>query len=84
MLNAVNNYMQKKNITPTLQYSIREYIDYYFEQRLEEDIKTEQHMLEILSEPLKRQLLIESNKLVLRDSPVFSENFSKSVIQRTA
>lgn len=35
----------------------------------------------MLSEPLKRQLLIESNKIALLDSPIFRDNFSKNVIK---
>lgn len=33
----------------------------------------------MLSEPLKRKFLEESNKIILKDSPIFSENFSKEV-----
>jgi CRP-like cAMP-binding protein len=32
---------------------------------------------------LKEKLLIEANKIVLIDSPVFSQNFSRELIQKT-
>lgn len=35
----------------------------------------------MLSETLKRELLVESNKIALMDSPIFRENFSKNVIK---
>ncbi len=80
MLKAVNLYMQKKNINYALRYHIREYVEYYYENSLEEQSATEEQIFRILSEPLQRELLIESNKIALRDSPIFSKNFSENVI----
>lgn len=37
----------------------------------------------MLSEPLKNKLIIESNKIVLKNSPIFCTNFSEIVIEKT-
>ena len=37
-----------------------------------------------ISEPLKKLLLIESNKIALCDSPIFSKNFNDFIIEQTA
>lgn len=37
----------------------------------------------MLSEPLKHKLIIESNKIVLKNSPIFCSNFSETVIEKT-
>ena len=37
-----------------------------------------------ISEPLKKQLLIESNKIALCESPIFAKNFDNFVIEKTA
>jgi hypothetical protein len=52
MLKAVNLYMQKKNINYALRYHIREYVEYYYENSLEEQSATEEQIFRILSEPL--------------------------------
>lgn len=36
----------------------------------------------MLSEPLKHKLLIEANKVALKESPIFKNNFSNHVITR--
>lgn len=38
----------------------------------------------MLSEPLRRQLMVESNKIALLDSPIFRNNFSVNVIKDIA
>lgn len=40
-LESINNYMKKKNISNNLQYSIREYMEFYFKESVEDDYKTE-------------------------------------------
>ena len=37
----------------------------------------------MLSEPLKHKLIIESNNIVLKNSPIFCKNFSETVIEKT-
>lgn len=37
----------------------------------------------MLSEPLKRHLMIEANKIALKDSPIFRNNFSEATISKT-
>ena len=37
----------------------------------------------MLSEPLKHKLIIESNNIVLKNSPIFCSNFSETVIEKT-
>jgi len=36
-----------------------------------------------LSETLKEKLKLEANRLILRDSPIFKNNFSEQVIYKT-
>lgn len=37
----------------------------------------------MLSEPLKKKLIIESNKIVLKNSPIFCNNFCDTIIDKT-
>ena len=37
----------------------------------------------MLSEPLKKELLLESNKIALKESKIFKGNFTERVIEKT-
>lgn len=41
-----------------------------------EDNDIEQRAMNLLSESLREKLLVEANKIILIDSPLFKENFS--------
>ena len=75
--------MNKKNINVNLQQQIREYLEYYLKESIMNDNKLEDKVIEMLSEPLKRSLMIEANKIALKDSPIFSNNFSEVTISKT-
>ncbi|KAL4485121.1 hypothetical protein ABPG73_015672 [Tetrahymena malaccensis] len=82
-LQVINNYMNKKNINMSLQQQIREYLEYYLKESIMNDNETEDKIIDMLSEPLKRSLMIEANKIALKDSPIFRNNFSESTISKT-
>lgn len=82
-LQVINNYMNKKNINMNLQQQIREYLGYYLKESLMHNSETEDKIIDMLSEPLKRSLMIEANKIALKDSPIFRNNFSETTISKT-
>ena len=51
---SINNYMKKKNINSDLQYQIREYLDYYVRESLDNKVENETKVINMLSEPLKK------------------------------
>jgi len=78
----LNKYLQDKNISEGLSFSIREYVGYYFKQQLREQKETEEVIFQILSEGLKHKLLLESYKVALYDAAIFKRNFSDDVIKK--
>ncbi|KAL4506000.1 hypothetical protein ABPG72_013761 [Tetrahymena utriculariae] len=79
----IQKYMSKKNIDSNLQLQIREYLEYYRREQSEMSEEQEQDTIQKLSESLRSKLLFEANKIVLQDSPIFKQNFSKQVIEQT-
>ncbi|EAR84834.2 cation channel family protein (macronuclear) [Tetrahymena thermophila SB210] len=79
----LNNYMEQRNISFSLQYQIREYLDYYWKESKQNKSQLEQQILSQLSETLKQRLLIEANKIILKDSPIFNYNFTDKLLQKT-
>ncbi|KRX07894.1 Cyclic nucleotide-binding protein [Pseudocohnilembus persalinus] len=78
----INNYMLQKNISKNLQFQIRQYLDYVWREQ-EKDQILDNNILMQLSDILQEKLLLEANKIVLIDSPVFKNNFSETIIQKT-
>ncbi|EWS74975.1 cation channel family protein (macronuclear) [Tetrahymena thermophila SB210] len=79
----IQRFMSTKNINTKLQYQIREYLDYYWREQAETDYEEKQMIIDQLSDSLRQKLLFEANKIVLRDNPIFKQNFSKNVIEQT-
>ncbi|KAL4480342.1 hypothetical protein ABPG74_020858 [Tetrahymena malaccensis] len=79
----IQRFMSTKNINTKLQYQIREYLDYYWREQAETDYEEKQMIIDQLSDSLRSKLLFEANKIVLRDNPIFKQNFSKTVIEQT-
>lgn len=50
---------------------------------MDDEIEIEQKMLDILSEPLKNSLLLETYHIALKDSPIFKHNFSSATLTST-
>ncbi|KAL4466997.1 hypothetical protein ABPG74_010594 [Tetrahymena malaccensis] len=80
-MQVINLYMSKKNISKQMQYAIREYLDYYWREASERDQESEQKIISQLSDTLRENLVIEANKIVLKNSPVFRKYFSNQLKQ---
>lgn len=75
--------MSKKHISNDLQYNIKEYIHYYLNSTNHTNSEYEEKVINMLSIPLKQRLQLESNKIVLKDSLIFKENFSQNILMKT-
>ncbi|KAL4463877.1 hypothetical protein ABPG74_005814 [Tetrahymena malaccensis] len=80
---VINNYMKKKKITSELQYQIRHYLEYYWNESLSENSQEESNIINQLSNNLKENLMIEANKILVAESPFFRDNFSFKTILKT-
>ncbi|KAL4487255.1 hypothetical protein ABPG73_005765 [Tetrahymena malaccensis] len=80
----INRYMNQNQISSHFQYQIRQYLEYYWSQIKENYEKQEKQIIGQLSEDLRFKMKQEANRLVLRDTSIFSNNFSQSLIVRLA
>ncbi|KAL4500332.1 hypothetical protein ABPG72_003283 [Tetrahymena utriculariae] len=80
----INRYMNQNQISSHFQYQIRQYLEYYWSQIKENYEKQEKQIIGQLSEDLRFKMKQEANRLVLRDTSIFSNNFSQSLILRIA
>ncbi|KAL4434925.1 hypothetical protein ABPG74_021264 [Tetrahymena malaccensis] len=80
---TINNYMDQKNVNQDLQYKIRQYLDFYWREMKNSNIEKEEKIISQLSDLLRDELLLEANKFILKESPIFSSNFTDFMIMRT-
>ncbi|EDK31208.2 cyclic nucleotide-binding domain protein, putative (macronuclear) [Tetrahymena thermophila SB210] len=78
----INSYMKKKRITIDLQYQIRHYLEYYWNESFSENTDKQQMIINQLSNNLKENLMLEANRLIL-ESPLFRDNFSLKTLLKT-
>ncbi len=52
-------------------------------ENLDSNENKEQILINQLSDVLRKKLLVEANRLVLKDTPIFSQNFSERIIEMT-
>ncbi|EAS00305.2 cation channel family protein (macronuclear) [Tetrahymena thermophila SB210] len=81
--NIIFNYMKQKNISRDLQYEVQQYLKYIWKGTDERNTEQEENIIEMLNSNLRQRLQIEANKLVLSDTPIFKNNFSDIVLERT-
>lgn len=78
----INTFMESKNIRRDLQYNIREYLYYNFKENRNDSETLLAKSFQLLSPPLKQQLMVDSYKFILEDSPIFRNNFSAKIKQK--
>jgi len=62
--------------------SIREYLDFYWQEESERDQESEEKIINLLSDNLKKNLLVESKNVVLKKSAIFRNYFSDDVKEK--
>ncbi|EAR91774.2 cyclic nucleotide-binding domain protein (macronuclear) [Tetrahymena thermophila SB210] len=55
---------------------------YYWKESIDENLQEENKIIQQLSDNLKEELLIQSNKLILKESKVLKENFSPEILAK--
>ncbi|KAL4506560.1 hypothetical protein ABPG72_000131 [Tetrahymena utriculariae] len=78
---VIKNYLLKKSISLNLSNDITEYLEYYWRQNEEQNEEEEERMVKQLSDQLRNDLLIESNKIILKECQFFQSNFSEELIK---
>ncbi|EAR97004.2 cation channel family protein (macronuclear) [Tetrahymena thermophila SB210] len=81
-MQIINYYMERKNVGKLTRDQIREYLYYYWKEEKERDQEGEEKIINILSDNLKKNLLMESKNVVLKKSPIFRNNFSEEIKEK--
>ncbi|KAL4459920.1 hypothetical protein ABPG74_003446 [Tetrahymena malaccensis] len=79
----IKSYLHKKSINDNLSKDVTEYLEYYLRANQESNQQQEENLIKQLPDSLRNDLLIESNKIVLRDCQIFQNYFSEDVIRAT-
>lgn len=69
-ISAVNKYMKKKNLSHDLQFRVRRYLEYIWENQKQNNLE-EKEILKLLSEPLRDEIYAHINGVVIKGCPIF-------------
>ncbi|KAL4489861.1 hypothetical protein ABPG72_010760 [Tetrahymena utriculariae] len=75
---VINAYMSRHNINLNLRYQIRDYLENFWIQSAEKHEEMESMIINDLPKYLQKNLIQEVNHVVLKKSPIFRKNFSRS------
>ncbi|KAL4510182.1 hypothetical protein ABPG72_010375 [Tetrahymena utriculariae] len=81
-IHIINSYMHKKNINQKTQGAIRQYLQYYWKEESNRDSKSEEKIINQLSENLKQILYLESNNIIFKKYSIFRNHFSGDFKQK--
>ncbi|KAL4438880.1 hypothetical protein ABPG74_016600 [Tetrahymena malaccensis] len=79
----MNTYMKQKQISQSLQFQIRQYLQYYWNESKAIEKRQQTDLINALSRQLQQQLQVDANKLVLKDVNILSQNFSEDLLKQT-
>ncbi|EWS73104.1 cation channel family protein (macronuclear) [Tetrahymena thermophila SB210] len=79
----MNTYMKQKQISQSLQFQIRQYLQYYWNESKAIEKRQQNDLINALSRQLQQQLQVDANKLVLKDVNILSQNFSQDLLKQT-
>ena len=81
-MNAINGYMNFKNIGFELKIKIRNYLEYIWQAEKMQNLNETQEIINRLSKSLKEELLLNANEFTLKKLPVFYKNFSEGSLRK--
>jgi len=81
VMNLMNGYLRFNHIDFDLKIKIRNYLEYIWQVKKVYNDETKE-IINTLSSSLKEELLISSNGAIVRDIPLFKENFSEKTIKK--
>ncbi|KAM3146298.1 hypothetical protein pb186bvf_001643 [Paramecium bursaria] len=79
-IRIINKYFEKHDVPVTLQYQIKNYLNYRWIEDDEVDINMEQQLINSLSEDLKDELNTQIYLKFIQESQFFWDNFSKNTV----
>lgn len=82
-INIINSFMHKKKISADLQRRIREYLRFIW---IEENLRysdEEHQIIQLLSNSLREELLLQSYDSILKKSSMFYANFTEKTLRKT-
>ncbi|CAK85696.1 unnamed protein product (macronuclear) [Paramecium tetraurelia] len=80
-MTCMNEFLKDKNISQQLQYKIREFCTFYWEQDIIQKKNEQQLLIKELPDELQYQLKLEQARQLVNKCTFFKQHFAKSTIQ---
>ncbi|CAK69340.1 unnamed protein product (macronuclear) [Paramecium tetraurelia] len=81
-MTCINEYMREKQISQSLQYKVREYFNFYWEQEVIQKRNEQSDLIQLLPEELQNNLKIESAQVLMSKCQFFKQFFSQKCLHQ--
>ena len=81
-INIINQFMTRKAINRDLQMRIREYLRFIWKEEKTQQLEEEHKIIDLLSNSLKEELLLEAYGTILKKHTMFFANFSEKSLRK--
>ena len=82
-MQILNSFMKRKNIDFDIQIKIRKYLEYIWGKGTELEKKSQENLLE-LPKSLRNEVLVRSQREVIKQNQIFVKNFSEETLRSMA
>ncbi|CAD8131677.1 unnamed protein product [Paramecium octaurelia] len=81
-MTCINEYMREKQISQSLQYKVREYFNFYWEQEVIQKRNEQSDLIQLLPEELQNNLKNESAQVLMSKCQFFKQFFSQKCLHQ--
>ncbi|EAR94837.3 cation channel family protein (macronuclear) [Tetrahymena thermophila SB210] len=81
-ITIIQRYLKRKNINAFLQSRVRHYLSFLANEQKDRNQQSENQILQILSNKLRNEIVVEINSRILKNNALFSANFSSQILRK--
>ncbi|EAR94838.2 cation channel family protein (macronuclear) [Tetrahymena thermophila SB210] len=78
----IQRYLNRKNVNAQLQSRVRHYLNFLAKEQKDRDQQSENQVLQILSNKLRNEIIVETNSRILKNNSIFGANFSSQTLRK--
>ncbi|KAL4493292.1 hypothetical protein ABPG73_007099 [Tetrahymena malaccensis] len=79
---TIQRYLIRKNVNASLQSRVRHYLRFLAKEQKDRNQQSENQILQILSNKLRNEIVVEINTRIIKNNAIFSANFSSQILRK--
>ncbi|KAL4493293.1 hypothetical protein ABPG73_007100 [Tetrahymena malaccensis] len=78
----IQRYLIRKNVNTSLQSRVRHYLSFLAKEQKDRNQQSENQILQVLSNKLRNEIVVEINSRIIKNNAIFSANFSSQILRK--